>query len=60
MESIKQALMRRDGVTEEEALEVISDARQDLNERLAGEEMPDSICAEWFGLEEDYVMELLC
>ena len=59
MESIRQTLMRRDGMTENEATEQIDDARRDLHSRLAEGEMPSDICAEWFGLEEDYVMELL-
>ena len=59
MENIKQVLMRRDDMSEEEAKELISDAKRDLHSRLEEGEMPDSICAEWFGLEEDYVMELL-
>ena len=59
MESIKEVLMRRDGMTEEEAGELIEDATNDLHERLADGEMPHDICNEWFGLEPDYIMELI-
>jgi hypothetical protein len=58
MESIKQILIRRDSMTAKEAEELIDDARRDLHSRLSEGEMPSDICAEWFGLEEDYVMEL--
>ena len=53
--------MQRDGLDEEAALDLISDAQEDLQQRLSGESEDDpfSICADWFGLEEDYVMELV-
>jgi hypothetical protein len=59
MDSIKQVLIRRDGMTADEADELIAQARADLNERLAQGEMPDDICEEWFGLEPDYIIELI-
>ena len=59
METIKQVLMRRDGMTEEEAELLIADAREDLNYRLSLGKMPDDICEEWFGLEPDYIFDLL-
>jgi len=59
MESIKEILMRRDGMTEKEALDCIAEAREDLHNRLAEGEMPDDICQEHFGLEPDYIMELM-
>ena len=58
-ESIKDVLMRRDGMTAAEAETLIADAIEDLNIRLACEETPDDICNEWFGLEPDYIFELL-
>lgn len=58
MESIKEVLMRRDGMTAHEADELIRDAKADLRQRLEAGEMPDDICEEWFGLEPDYIMEL--
>jgi AmiR/NasT family two-component response regulator len=59
MGQIKTILMQRDGMTEQEADELIADAKTDMNERLANGEMPDDICEEWFGLEPDYIFELL-
>jgi hypothetical protein len=58
-ETIKQVLMRRDHMTEEEAEDLITQAKADLNERLAEGEEPYDICEEWFGLEPDYLMELI-
>lgn len=58
-ESIKTILMRRDGLTEEEAKEQIAEARKDFNERLAHGEMPFNIMEEYFGLEPDYLDEFM-
>lgn len=58
MSEIKKILMERDGMSEKEADDLISDARADMNDRLAHGEMPYDICEEWFGLEPDYIMEL--
>ena len=58
-ESIKQVLMRRDKMTAEEAEDLIREAKRDLLDRLDAGEYPDDICAEWFGLEPDYIMELI-
>ena len=59
IESIKAVLMRRDGMTEQEAEDLISEARADLEERIAEGEMPYDICQEYFGLEPDYLDELM-
>ena len=59
MRTLKEVLMDRDGLTEDEALDSINEAREDLEERLASGEMPFDICAEHFGLEPDYIMELM-
>ena len=59
METIKEVLMERDGMTEEEAEDLIEECRIDLHERLAEGEMPYDICAEYFGLEPDYLEELV-
>ena len=59
METIKEVLMQRDGMEEKEAEDLIKEAREDLNERLANGEEPFDICEEWFGLEPDYLMDLL-
>lgn len=58
-ESIKEVLMKRDRMTKEEAEDLISQAIEDLHERLTKGEMPEDICMEWFGLEPDYLDELI-
>ncbi len=60
--SIRQVLMERDGMSEEEAEALIEEARNDLLERLnAGDPYMDAedICEEYFGLEPDYLLELI-
>ena len=59
MQSIKEILMERDGLTGEEALELIEEAREDLLTRLTHGEFPFNICEEYFGLELDYLDELM-
>jgi len=59
METIKQILMRRDGMSAEEADELIREAKDDLDEQLYRGEYPFDICQEYFGLEPDYLDELL-
>lgn len=49
-ESIVSVLMRRDGLTEEEAEQLVREAKQDMHSRLAEGEMPFDLCEEWFGL----------
>jgi hypothetical protein len=55
METIKQVLMREDGMTSQGADYLIAAARKDMLERLTNGEMPH----EWFGLEPDYLDELI-
>lgn len=57
--SIKEILMERDGLTSDEADECIADATKDMNDRLAQGKMPHDICEEWFGLEPDYLDQLI-
>lgn len=54
METIKQILIRRDGVTGEEADEMIAYAK----ERVESGDDPEEVLAEEFGLEPDYIFEL--
>jgi hypothetical protein len=58
-ETIKKVLMRRDGLSEDEAQNLVDQAREDLFERLENEEMPFDLCQEHFGLEPDYLDELM-
>jgi len=59
VESIKTVLMRRDGLTEDEAQDCINECLDDLRERIDNGESPFDICEEYFGLEPDYLDELL-
>jgi len=58
-ESIKSILMRRDEMSPKDANDLIMQAKEDLNNRLTAGETPDDICMEWFGLEPDYIDQLL-
>ena len=59
--SIKQTLIERDEITPEEADELIADAKAELyacidnGDLMAAEE----VCYDWFGLEPDYLEELI-
>ena len=55
METLKQVLMRRDGLSAAEAQDLIDEAR----ERVLEGEDPEEILHDDFGLEPDYVWELL-
>ena len=59
MESIKEVLMSRDGMSSEEADDIIAEAREDFETRLADGEDVYDICNEWFNLEPDYIMEFM-
>lgn len=60
-DGIKEVLMRRDGLSSESADTVIMEAREQLYRYLEDGEMScaEDICAEFFGLEPDYVLELI-
>jgi len=55
MYSIKKVIMRRDQLTEAEADELIAEAR----ELVANGENPERVLRIEFGLEPDYVFDLL-
>lgn len=59
--SLKKILMERDSLSSEEVDNLISEAREDLMERLEEGEFVDDVdfCLEWFQLEPDYLMELI-
>lgn len=58
LQTIQDILITRDGITPEEAEELVAEAKEDLIQRLyAGEDCLD-ICEEWFGLELDYIEQL--
>ena len=54
-----EAIMKRDNLSIEEAKDLIEEAREDLYNRLEEGEMPHNICEEWFGLEPDYLIDLM-
>jgi len=60
-ETIKEIIMERDGLTEEGADNLIDQAREALHEYLADDDQDSAynICEEYFGLEPDYLDELL-
>jgi hypothetical protein len=55
IDSLLTVLMQRDGMTKSEALEEIRDARQ----RVAEGEDPEEILHYDFGLEPDYIFDLI-
>jgi hypothetical protein len=61
MESLKTVLMRRDGLTAAEAEAAIQEAREELARRIddPSEGDPYEICEDMFGLEPDFLMELI-
>jgi ribosomal protein S7 len=59
VDSLVNVLMKRDGLSKEEAEQQIEEAREILFERLDEGEMPFDICEEFFGLEPDYLMDLV-
>lgn len=59
METLKQVLMGRDNLTEEEANKRIQEARKDLLARLESGDYPDEFMEEEFDLEPDYLFEIL-
>jgi hypothetical protein len=59
MEPIQSILMRRDGMTAEEAEDLVSEAREELERRLEEDEDAYDICEEYFGLESDYISQLI-
>ena len=63
METIKQILMRRDGLYAEEAQEMLDEAIIEtasyFNKTDSSARNPEDILYEDFGLEPDYVFELL-
>ena len=54
-ETLKQVLMRRDGLSAAEADELIEEAR----ERVLEGEDPEEILHDYFGLEPDYIWDLI-
>ena len=61
METLKQVLMARDGISGSEADRQIKEAKEQLQEYLKMGQLEEahSICEEFFGLEPDYIFDLI-
>lgn len=59
MKDLVTTLMDRDGISREEAEKQVADARESLMKRLGDGEMPFDVCEEEFGLEPDYLEDLI-
>lgn len=59
VQQIAKVLMERDGLSEVEAWAEVDYAREELARRLEQGGMPFDICEELFGLEPDYIEELI-
>ena len=57
MNKIVKILMDRDGDTREEAEQLLKDARTELNNDDCMN--PEEILQDWFGLEPDYIFDLI-
>jgi hypothetical protein len=61
--SLKEVIMERDCLSEDVADELIEACRAEMMERLADpatmDEMPFDILEEWFGLEPDYLDDII-
>lgn len=57
--TLKQEIMLRDELTEEEADATIAEAKKELIDRIEEGEMPFEICEELFGLEPDFIFDLI-
>jgi hypothetical protein len=59
VDKIADVLIKRDGYTREDAEREVEMAREELMARIGDGEMPFDFCEEWFGLEPDYLDELI-
>ena len=61
MLTLKQTIMQRDGISSKEADKQIADAKEAIQEYLdyGDTESAHDVCMEFFGLEPDYLMDLI-
>ena len=61
MKSLKQTIMQRDGISASEANILIAEARDAMYDYLENGDFDsaENICQEYFGLEPDFLMDLL-
>ena len=60
-ENIKDILIKRDNMSPEDADELIAQAKEAIEEYLDNDDMESAynVCEEYFGLEPDYLDELI-
>ena len=59
MNKVIEILMRRDGLTRQEAITVIREFQEDAEEGMAKGEDPEELLMEQLGLEPDYLFDLI-
>lgn len=61
MNRVVNILMKRDGYSKEEAIEMVKDCREEINEAIADGDydLAEDIIACDLGLEPDYIMDIL-
>lgn len=59
MRKFALTLMRKDGLSEAKALEMEQEVREAIQEALMNGEDPEEVLMDLYGLEPDYLMELL-
>ena len=61
MNRVVRILMNRDGYSEEEAIEIVNDCREEMNEAIANGDyqLAEDILACDLGLEPDYIFDIL-
>ena len=62
MQSIIDILVRRDGISENEAYEICEQCRRDILHAIdknCGIEEVEDILADWLSIEPDYLMDLM-
>ncbi len=61
IDTIEEVLVKRDGMSMADAKDYVDQCREELNERIEDGDFIDAmdICAEYFGLEPDYLDQLI-
>ena len=61
MKSLKQTIMDRDGISADEADDLIEEATDTLHSYIESgdSEAAENICEEYFGLEPDFLLDMI-
>lgn len=59
MNKVVEVLMRRDGMSEEDAADLLKQTREEINEVVDDYEAVEDIIASNLGLEMDYIFDIL-